>query len=182
MSGSTTELYQDLMVGALTIKGDGFSIGSYDSLYLYQLYDDGTFIHGGSGSGSITVGPVWGAVQETDGDTAVTENVSDSDLFSVVLSQQPGGAVTVTIDPQMTTFGNDIQLSGTANPGDARTLSFDETNWNIPQTVTVQAVIDGQVEPEEIATLSLIVEQGGVPIGVIKPLDVKINDARLRQD
>jgi alpha-glucosidase (family GH31 glycosyl hydrolase) len=177
MSGSTTELYQDLMVGALTIKGDSFSIGSYDSLYLYQLYDDGTFIQGGSGSGSITVGPIWGTVQESNGDTAVIEMVSNSDSFSVVLAQHPGGSVTVTIDPQMTIYGNDIQLSGTANPGDALNLSFNETNWHIPQTVSVQAVLDGQVEPEEIATMALIVEQDGVLIGVLKPLDIKINDA-----
>jgi alpha-glucosidase (family GH31 glycosyl hydrolase) len=175
--GSATELYQDLMVGSLTIQGNNFSIGSYDSLYLYQLYDDGMFVHGGSGSGSITVGPVLGTVQETNGDTAVIENGSDSDSFSVVLGQQPGGTLTVTIDPQMTIYGNDIQLSGTANPGDEQTLSFNETTWSIPQIVSVQAIIDGQVEPEEIATLSLIVKQNGVPIGVIKPLDVKINDA-----
>lgn len=177
MSGSTTELYQDLAVGSLSVQDCNFSIGSYDSLYLYQLYDDGTFVHGGSGSGSITVGPVWGAVQETNGDTAVVETASDSDSFSVVLDQQPSGTVTVTIDPQMTIYGNDIQLSGAANPGDERTLSFDETNWSIPQTVSVQAVIDGQVESEEVATLALIVEQSGVPVGVIRPLDIKINDA-----
>jgi alpha-glucosidase (family GH31 glycosyl hydrolase) len=177
MGGSTTELYQDLMVGSLTIQGDDFSIGSYDSLYLYQLYDDGTFVHSGSGSGSITVGPVWGTVQETNGGTAVIENIDDSDSFSVVLSRQPGGPVTVTIDPQMTIYGNDIQLSGTSNAGDERILSFNESNWNIPQTVSVQAVPDGQVEPEEIATLAFLVEQNGVPLGVIKPLDIKINDA-----
>ena len=176
-TGSTTELYHDFMVGSLTILGKNFSIGSYDSLYLYQLYDDGTFVQGGSGSGSITVGPVWGTVQETDGDTAVVENASDADSFSVVLSQPPTGTVTVTIDPQMTIYGNEIQLSGTANPGEERTLSFDAATWNIPQTVSVQAVIDGQVEPEEIATLALIVKQGGVPVGVIQPLDVTINDA-----
>ncbi len=177
MGGSITALYQDLMVGSLTIQGDNFSIGSYDSLYLYQLYDDGTFVHGGSGSGSITVGPVWGKIQQTDGGTEVTEDPYDSDSFSVVLSRQPGGMVTVTINPQMTIYGNDIQLSGTSNPGDERILSFNDSNWNIPQTVSVQAVPDGQVEPEEIATLALLVEQNGVPVGVIKPLDIKINDA-----
>lgn len=176
MSGSTMELYQDLMVGSLTIQGNNFPIGSYDSLYLYQLYDDGTFVHGGSGSGSITVGPVFGTVQETNGDTAVIENASGSDSFSVVLDRQPGGTVTVTIDPRMTIYGSDIQLAGTANPGDAKILFFDETTWNIPQTVAVQAVVDGQTEPEEVATLALRCEQGGVPVGVIRPLDVRIHD------
>ena len=178
-SGSTTELYQDIRVGSLMIHENNFSIGSYDSLYLYQLYDDGTFVHGGSGSGSITVGPVWGTVQETNGDTAVIENGSSSDSFSVVLNQPPSGTVTATLDPKMTIYGNDIQLSGTAHPGDERILSFNETTWSIPQTVSVQAMIDGLVEPEEIATLSLIVKQSEVPIGVIKPLDIKINDAAL---
>jgi hypothetical protein len=176
VGGSTMELFQDLMVGSLTIQGEHFPIGSYDSLYLYQLYDDGTFVHAGSGSGSITVGPVWGTVHETDGDTAVIENEHSSDSFSVVLNRQPGGTVTVTIDPWMTIYGNDIQLSGTAGPGDQRILFFDETNWNMPQTVSVQAVMDGQVEPEEIATVSLIVEQDGVPVGVIRPLKIRIND------
>lgn len=176
MSGSETQLSQDLMVGALTVQDNRFPIGSYDSLYLYQLYDDGTFAHGGSGSGSITVGPVWGTVQETGGETAVIEDASNSDSFSVVLSTQPIGPVTVTIDPQMTVYGNDIQLSGTAAPGEAKTLSFDETTWDTPQTVTVKAVVDGQAEPEEVATLALICEQDGVPVGVIRPLDVKIND------
>ncbi len=177
VSGSTAALYQDMMVGSLTVQGDDFSIGSYDSLYLYQLYDDGTFVHSGSGSGSITVGPVWGEVYETDGDTAVIEDPFDSDSFSVVLNRQPGGTVTVIIDPQLTIYGNDIQLSGTANPGDTLTLSFNETNWDIPQTVSVQAVMDGQPEPEEIAVLALTVQQSGVPVGVIKPLRVRINDA-----
>lgn len=176
-TGSTMELTGDLMVGSMTIHGESFEVGSYDLLHLYQLYDDGTFVHGGSGSGSITVGPVCGTVQETDGNTAVVESESGSDSFSVVLNQQPAGAVTVTIDPQMTVFGNDIQLAGTANPGDKRILYFDEANWNIPQAVSVQAVVDGQAEPEETATLAITVEQDGVPVGVIKPLKITINDS-----
>lgn len=176
-TGSTMELTGDLMVGSMTIHGESFEVGSYDSLHLYQLFDDGTFVHAGSGSGSITVGPVLGTVLETDGGTAVIENASDSDSFGVVLNQQPAGPVTVTIDPQMTVFGNDIQLAGTANPGDKRILYFDEANWNIPQSVSIQAVADGQTEPEETATLAITVEQDGVPVGVIKPLKITINDS-----
>jgi len=176
-SGSTMGLSGDLVVGSLTVQGREFPIGSYDSLYLYQLYDDGTFITGGSGSGSITVGPVWGTVLQTDGETAVLEDAADSDAFSVVLNRKPAGTVTVTVDPQMTIFGSDLHLSGTDEPGQALNLSFDENNWSIPQTVSVQAVVDGQAEPEETAVLALTVHQGPTPLGVIKPLRVRINDS-----
>ena len=175
--GAVFDLHQDIAVGSLNIKDISFDIGCYDSLYLYQLYDDGTFVHSTSGTGSISVGPVLGVALQSEDTTSVAESLSSSDTFAVILLQNPQSTVKVTVDPQFTVYGNDIQFSGTDTPGSQLSLTFDSTNWGTPQVVSVQAVIDGVVEPEEIATVSLVVKQDGVPIGIIKPLDIIVNDS-----
>ncbi len=173
--GATVNLGSDLIVGALNIIDADFAIGCYDSLYLYQVYD-GMFLSSTSGTGSISVGQVIGIVGESDGVTHVTENDGSTDSFAVELSQAPQVAVEVVIAPQFTLYGNDIQLSGTDSPGSQVILTFDDSNWNIAQTVSVRAVADGLVEPQETATLSFTVMQNGDPIGIIKPLDVIVDD------
>ena len=175
--GATIDLDQDLIVGSLNIKDTDYPVGCYDSLYLYQIYDDGTFAHSTSGTGSISVGPVLGLVLESDDSTEVVEKLTSSDSFAVILLQDPHSTVEVTVDPQFTVFGNDIQLSNTDVPGSAISLTFDSTNWGTPQIVSVQAAIDGIVEPQEIATISLVLKQNGEPIGIIKPLDIIVNDS-----
>ncbi len=80
-------------------------------------------------------------ITETDGSTDITEG-GDIDTYEVVLDSQPTDEVTVTITPddQSTT--------------DVMTLTFDETNWNVAQTVTVTAVDDTLIEGDHTSTIS----------------------------
>ena len=175
-AGAIVDLSSDIAVGALTIMDTSYEIGSYDSLYLYQVYD-GMFVDYNSGTGSISVGPIMGTVYQSSGITEVVENLADSDSFGIALLQAPQAEVKVVIDPQFTIFGNDIKLGGTAGAGEPLTLSFDASNWSMPQVVTVQAVADGVVEPQETATLKFTVYSGEEAIGIIKPLDIIVNDS-----
>ena len=175
--GSIINLERDLIVGSLTIKDSIYEIGCYDSLYLYQLYDDGMFVHSTSGTGSISVGPIMGYIQQSDGVTKVVKNQFSSDSFRVVFQEPVESEVEVSVEPQFTIYGNDIQISGTDNPGEAVSLKFNSSNWGTPQVLSVQAVADDKVEPQEIATLSFTVISNGKAIGIIKPLDIIINDS-----
>lgn len=79
---------------------------------------------------SVTV-PVYNVNVSTNA-ISVPENGSNS--FTVVLSAQPSSDVTVTISKES---GGSADL-GTA----ATTLLFTSSNWNTPQTVTVNGAID----------------------------------------
>jgi len=72
-------------------------------------------------------------VVESGGSTDVTEGGS-TDTFDVSLSSSPVSPVTITLagDPQVTTS--------------TATLTFDSSNWNLPQTVTAIAIDDNAVE------------------------------------
>ena len=67
---------------------------------------------------------------------AITEEDTAAS-YTVVLDSDPDGPVTVTIDP-----GSSTTAPITIDPA-TRTLTFDSTNWNRPQTVTVTATDDG---------------------------------------
>lgn len=75
-------------------------------------------------------------ITETDGDTVVEEaNPLTPDTYSVALASDPGAEVTVTLS----TNG---QCNVTPSP-----LTFDSSNWNINQDVSVTAVDDAASEP-----------------------------------
>ncbi len=175
--GSTTSIDQNVIIGSLVIDGQEMAYGNYSSLYLYQLYDN-MFVEYAGGSGSVSVGPVLALMQHSDGATQVSEAGAVADTFSVVLAEQPAGQVTVAIDPQLVALTqNDIQLSGTVSPGQPLVLSFDSANWNIPQIVTVLPVVDGIVEPVELAGISSTIRYNDTVIGVAIPLLVEIFDS-----
>ena len=67
---------------------------------------------------------------------AITEEDTAAS-YTVVLDSDPDGPVTVTIVP-----GSSATAPITIDPA-TRTLAFDSTNWNVPQTVTVTATDDG---------------------------------------
>ena len=77
----------------------------------------------------VTVSPWTYTIRVTEGDTA---------SYTVVLDTEPSDTVTVTVDGA----GDDLTVSPS-------TLTFDGTNWNTRQTVTVAAVDDGIVEGQE---------------------------------
>ncbi|MEG4054705.1 MULTISPECIES: choice-of-anchor L domain-containing protein, partial [unclassified Microcoleus] len=60
-----------------------------------------------------------------------------SDTYTVVLQSQPSDLVIVTVDP-------DNQTNLGAGTGVPLTLNFTPNNWNVPQTVTIEAV-DAQI-------------------------------------
>jgi len=73
-------------------------------------------------------------VTESDGSTNLDELGPTSDSYTVVLTRQPTDdvAITVTTDAQQTVS--------------ASQLTFTTSDWDTPQTVTVTAVDDGEIE------------------------------------
>ncbi|MFB2894585.1 ExeM/NucH family extracellular endonuclease [Aerosakkonemataceae cyanobacterium BLCC-F50] len=93
----------------------------------------------------------------TDNDTAgVTISKSNTnvteggatDNYTVVLATQPTAPVTVNVTPS----NNQINLG--AGAGTAISLNFTPNTWNTPQTVTVTAVDDTQVEGNHTSSIS----------------------------
>jgi Ca2+-binding RTX toxin-like protein len=80
-------------------------------------------------------------ITQTDSDTDISED-GDTDTYEVTLDSQPTGDVTVTITPdgESTT--------------DVTTLTFNSSDWNIAQTVTVEAVDDDIAEGDHTSTIS----------------------------
>src|SRR3569833_2162296 len=98
-------------------------------------------------------------VSESNGGTQVTEGGAD-DNYTVILNSQPANDVVITIT-------GDSQLNITPS-----TLTFTTFNWNLPQTVTVSAVDDGDIEGGHSATIahsssSSDVNYNGVTIGSV---------------
>lgn len=101
---------------------------------------------------------------ESGGNTAVVEGVSD-DTFTVALQSQPSAPVTVTVV-------GDAQLVTPA------ALTFDGTNWNVPQTVTASAVVDLVYEGAHTGTYTFTVTSGDANYNglTVAPLTVSITD------
>lgn len=115
------------------------------------------FLQGASGPVDLTVGPdgalyylslagaqgvyrisysAGGAQDLVVSTDALSMNEGSTAIFSVRLAVQPGGPVTVGV-------ANTIGLASVSvDPG---TLSFDGSNWNVEQFVTVSAGVDGDV-------------------------------------
>lgn len=85
-------------------------------------------------------------ITETSGGTAVSE-VSGTDTYSVRLASAPTGTVTVTATAPATpgTSINNLYL-GASGTSTTQTLTFNSTNWNTDQTVTVRANAEGSAE------------------------------------
>jgi hypothetical protein len=70
----------------------------------------------------------------------VTTEAGGTDSFSVVLATKPTALVTFNVSTSDATEG--IVSTGVQGPGPLVALSFDATNWDQPQTVTVHGVDD----------------------------------------
>ena len=81
------------------------------------------------------------SVTESDGSTDVTEGGA-TDTYSVVLTSEPTDDVVVSVN-------SDTQLS--ASPD---TLTYDSTNWDTPQYVTVSAFDDDTEEGDHTGNLA----------------------------
>ncbi len=100
---------------------------------------------------ALTIDPVVVTVRDNDmasvagvtvTPTSRTINEGSMGTYTVVLDTRPTAAVTV-----MVTSGN-VAVTATATP--ALPLRFTSTNWNIPQTVTLTAVEDGNTVSERV--------------------------------
>ncbi len=89
----------------------------------------------------------FGVIQTGDS-TTVTE-AGTTDTFDVVLFSQPSGNVVIDI------AGDD---PGEATVGPV-TLTFDATNWNVPQTVTITGVDDSDNDGGQTSTITLSIDQ-----------------------
>jgi hypothetical protein len=117
---------------------------------------DGMIVHNGSGSdpnyigiGIASVTPhltdVCGPgvmVSQSGGSTKVSEDGPTGDTYTVVLQTQPAADVTVTVG------------SGAGITRSPDTITFSTANWNVPQTVTVTAVPDADLECGTNTTLA----------------------------
>jgi len=77
------------------------------------------------------------------GSTLISE-AGVADTYQVHLTRQPASDVTISINPGA--------QASVVSPGP--TLTFTNSNWNLPQTVTVTAVNDAAVEGNHTATIT----------------------------
>lgn len=86
--------------------------------------------------GTGTYGTYDVTIVESAGSTTVLETGPTSDTYTIVLESSPSATETITV-----AISPDVQCSA-----DLVSVTFDNTDWNIPQTVTITAVDDGLVE------------------------------------
>ena len=78
-------------------------------------------------------------------------NEQDNYTFAVQLSSQPSGNVTLSISDNDT---SEISVLGST------TLTFDDTTWNIPQTVTVSGVDDQEDDESQTSQVKVSIDTG----------------------
>jgi hypothetical protein len=110
---------------------------------LDTIYIDHIFIRSETGPSPPGV-----TIIESSGSTDVDEEGPTSDTYTVVLDTQPSDTVTITVDPDMET---QVNSNGAGNPID---LVFLTTNWDSPQTVTVTAIDDNDVEGDHTSLIT----------------------------
>ena len=94
-------------------------------------------------------GPVV-VIHESDSETKVEEGAA-TDTVEITLAEDPGGPVTITLYR----FVNPGDF--TLNEGTAPVvLSFDSEDWETPQIVSVEGVVDGPIEGEEIGGITVV--------------------------
>ncbi|WP_052958646.1 PKD domain-containing protein [Maribacter thermophilus] len=106
----------------------------------------------------------YGLVINKDG--VYTDEDGDTDTFTVVLTEAPTAAVTVGVSA--TSGADEVTLSPTQ-------LSFDQTNWDVPQTVTVTGVDDADMDgaQEVVIEVSVIAPVTDTNYGIGLGDDIK---------
>ncbi|WP_254564047.1 SBBP repeat-containing protein [Oscillatoria sp. HE19RPO] len=85
-------------------------------------------------------------IAETGSNTAASED-GITDTYSIKLATEPTTSVNIAVTP-------DTQTDLGSGAGTAVTLTFDSSNWNTEQTVTVTAIDDTAVEYDHTSTIS----------------------------
>ena len=111
------------------------------------------------------------SVTQTDHAVAITEGFSNN-FFSVKLNTQPIAPVEITLSP--TAFDPNIKLEA-ALPGESIAIEFDETNWDVEQTIEVFAVDDSLLEYDTISTIDFAVSSADPEYDTVSlPNSVKV--------
>ena len=106
---------------------------------------------------------------QTDPDRAIAEGNSNN-FFSVVLDSQPTAPVEITLAPS----DDNIQLVDEF-AGESHRITFDLTNWNIPQAIEVTAVDDSLLEYDHFSTISFSVSSADLGYNAVAvPNDVEV--------
>jgi hypothetical protein len=103
----------------------------------------------------VTAEPVGFTISETGGTTEVSENSDptlphpETDTFTVVLDNPPDAGTVVVLDVASSDTGE-----ATVSPAQ---LTFDSSNWDQPQTVTVSGFNDNLDDGNQTATVTVAV-------------------------
>jgi len=100
-------------------------------------------------------------VTQSDGTTAVTEGGA-TDSYEIVLTAMPTADVVVTV-----VADDETTLSDT-------TLTFDASNWNQPQAITVTAVDDEAVEGSHTSVITHTVSSSDTNFDALSVADVTV--------
>ncbi|MEA5581875.1 lamin tail domain-containing protein [Nodularia harveyana UHCC-0300] len=142
----------------LSTLGDG--LNSFNSL-------SGGLGNPGSYSSAAVLSPAV-LVSQSDNNTVVTEG-GVTDTYTIVLRSQPTADVEIAINP-------DDQLTVSSD-----TLTFTSANWNIPQSVTVNAVDDALSEGDHTGSISHSATSAdagynGITVPTIATVNITDND------
>ncbi len=189
--------------GTMDIGGGKFVIGWVDLEWMqttYQPFIDSGQITGWGGTGTATIAyeeGVGATITATPGVTSpylitspqslsVAELGTTSATYDVSLNTNPGAGSTVSVtinDPDPNVLGIDLDVLGIdpseidlgSGAGVPITLTFNDSDWYIPQTVTVTAVDDVDLEGlETIKVLHFLSQSVGVD-----PNDYVYNQGRV---
>ena len=135
-------LYYDIAVDAT--GAIDFTIDTSD-LSECQVQDDGGNAYSIISAGTTITNVAGASVDQSSGNTTVAEGGS-SDSFTIVLNSQPSSDVIINIST-----GSEINASATS-------LTFTNLDWDTPQTVTINAVNDSNLEGIHSDSVSMDVD------------------------
>ncbi len=150
-------------VGMSRGEPSGRAFFSHPFSSLIPLQDSSTDNSGPSTNAGESVGDRLRDLQQAPGDAQISLAILDgnSKTFAIKLGDQPSGGVVVTITGY---DGHHLEVSPTQ-------LMFDDSNWNVEQTVTVN--VKQQSDNNEV---ELIFEASGGGIKESTSIDVRILD------
>lgn len=110
-------------------------------------------------------------IRQSDGSTDVNEWAPSSDTYTIVLGGAPSQNVTVTVDPD-----SQLQVNG-AGQGNVVNLTFTPSDYDVPQTVTVEAIDDSTAEGDHTGVISHTTTSGDTGFDGLVIEDVVVNIA-----